>query len=345
MAKTLKELGVEVELISGNGTIIKYSQLNLKTFPFKPREKFPDFGNRFRKLLERLSFLKSSKLYLENSFFDVLLIFKPFDFVATYFVKKRNPKCLTVFISGGEDFWHFDRFFLKSVDLVISVSKENARLLKKRYRKEAIIIPNGVDVNKFKPYKEERKRLRENFKIEEKKVLLSVGRIVGWKGYQLVIKALKNLPSEYVYVLIGDGPYLKDLKLLAKSLGVEKRVFFLGAKEHNELPRFYSIGDVFVQPSVGHEAFGITVIEAMACGLPVVGSTSGGIKELIEDGFNGFLFEKGNLKDLTEKIQTVFKCKNIFKNNPRRFVKENYSWQILGKRLLNTLEERIREKR
>ena len=339
MAKTLGNLGLEVDLVSGEGNFIKYSEVNRKLFPFKPREKFPDFGTRFRKLMERLSFFKNTKSYLKNSCYDVFLLFKPFDFVPAWFVKKWHPEVLTVFISGGEDFWWFDRYFLKSIDLIISVSKENAKIIKQRYKVEPLIIPNGVDVKKFRPLKKEGSVLKKKLGIFDKKVIISVGRIVGWKGYQLVIKALKRLPEEFVYVLIGEGPYLKNLQKLAEELEVKKRVFFLGSKFHDELPKYYSMGDVFVQPSIGHEAFGITVIEAMACGLPVVGSTSGGIKGLIKDDFNGCLFEIGNVSEFVEKIKRAFTQKKRLSKNAREFVKENFSWEKTAHKLIEAIEK------
>jgi len=337
MARVLNTLGHQVEIISGKGNLIKYPNLSIKLFSFKPRESFPDLGRRFRKLMERLSFLKNAKDYLKRNHFDAFLVFKPFDFVATKFIKRWHPNCLTIFISGGEDFWWFDRWFAKSVDLFVSVSQSNAQIIKSRYKKEVKVIPNGVDTNLFRPKPELRKKMRKLIGIEDKKVILSVGRVVGWKGYQLVIKALKVLPEDWCYILVGEGEYLEKLKGLAKELEVEKRVFFLGAKKNEELPKYYAVGDVFVQPSIGHEAFGITIIEAMACGLPVVGSKSGGIKELIKNGYNGYLFEIGSVKDLVQKVNKALEDKETFGTNGRKFVLENFSWEVIAKRFLKEL--------
>ena len=340
MAKELKTLGYEVEIIAGEGNLIKYPEIPLTLFPFKPRDSFPDLGRRFRKLMERLSLLWNAKDYLKTTFFDVFLVFKPFDFVATKLVKKWHPHCLTVFISGGEDFWWFDRWFVKSIDFFVSVSQSNAQKIKNRYQKKVEVIPNGVNTKLFKPNPEVRKKMRQLLGLENKKVLISVGRIVGWKGYQLVIKALKTLPEDYVYVLIGEGEYLKELKTLANKLNLTNRVIFLGAKKHEELPKFYLIGDVFVQPSIGHEAFGITIIEAMACGLPVVGSKSGGIKELVKNGYNGFLFEVGSVEQLSEKVKKAFENKEKFGINGREFVKTHFSWEVIAKNFTNTILKR-----
>jgi len=204
-----------------------------------------------------------------------------------------------------------------------------------------------VDVNLFTPNFQIRKEMRKNLGIDDKKVLISVGRVVGWKGYQLVIDALTLLPEDYVYVLIGEGEYLETLKTKTKKLGVENRVIFLGKKTHKELFKYYVIGDVFLQPSIGHEAFGITVIEAMASGLPVVGSISGGIKELVKEGINGYLFNpyrENFWEELCKKIELSYKKKEFLGSNARKFVEENYSWENCAKKLLLVIERSLYEK-
>jgi len=338
MGRALSQLGHKVELLTGKGEEIKYPELKIKTFDFREREKFPDFGRRFRKFMERLSFFFHAKKYLKQISFDVLVVLKPFDFFATKYIKKFHPQCTTVFISGGEDFWWFDKRFSKSIDLMFSVSRANAEIIKNRYKREEVkILPNGVNPEEFRPNPEISANMKRKLGIAEKKVLLSVGRVVGLKGYQLVIKALKKLEEEFVYVLIGDGEYLPKLKELARELGVEKRVFFLGKKPHKDLPVFYLLGDVFIQPSIGHEAFGITVIEAMSCGLPVVGSKSGGIKELIKEGWNGFLFKKGNVEELEKKIRRAYELRENLGKNARSFVEQNFSWDKIARKFVKMI--------
>ncbi len=340
IGKALYELGNDVEIISGEGKELQHSFLKLTIFPFRDRTKFPNFGTRFRKLMERLSFFKNARSYLRNNSWDIFLITKPFDFVTTFYVKKYCPECIIVFVSGGEDFWWFDRWFAKSVDIFVSVSKANAKIIQKRYSREVEIVSNGVDTEKFRPDNNLKIEIKRNFSFDKKKVLLSVGRIVGWKGYQLVIKALNFLPEEYVYIIIGEGEYLPKLRALSQELGVGNRVFFLGKKKHSELPKYYLLGDIFLQPSIGEEAFGITIIEAMATGLPVVGSRSGGIKELIKEGANGYLFDyegKEHLSELIQKIKLAFERKEELGKKARAFVEKSYTWRECAKNLLSVI--------
>ena len=324
IAKELKKRGFEVEIISGKGNMIKYENIPIKMFPFTSREKIIDLGNRFKKWGERISFFKNAYPYIKKQYYDFFLIHKPLDFFTAYFIKKSNPNIKIIFVSGGEDFYGFDKFFSKYIDYIFAVSKDNAKKIEQRYNRKVIILPNGVDIEKFKPNETYRKLFREKYNLNNKKVLISVGRIVGWKGYQLVIEALQKLDN-FVYVLIGKGGYLQELKNLAKKFDVENKVLFLGAIDNKELPKYLNMGDIFIQPSIGHEAFGITIIEAMACNLPVVASKNGGIVDIVKDKENGYLFEINNIEDMIKKILWVDKNKKDL--NPREYIKQNFTWE------------------
>ena len=334
VSKELIKQGHQIELIAGVGKYIKYKNIPLKMFKFTPRKKIFDLGNRFKKWGERVSFFRNAYSYLKTQTYDVFLIHKPLDFFTCYFIKKLNPSIKTVFISGGEDFYGFDKFFAKYVDFMFAVSKDNANIIKNRYGRNVEILHNGVDINIFKRDEKARFELRKEYNLEKKKVLISVGRIVALKGYQLVIKALKDF-DDVCYVLIGKGEYLEVLKKLAKKLKVENKVLILGEIENNELNKYLSMADVFVQPTIGNEAFGITIIEAMACGVPVVASKNGGIVDIIKDRQNGFLFEINNIKEMQEKIKLALN-KSI---NARKDVINNFTWQKTVDKLLNFIKD------
>ncbi len=339
IGKWLNKLGCEVHIISGEGDLIKYPELSIFLFPYIQREKFPDLGRRFRKFMERFSFFYYARALLKKEKFDVFIITKPFDFFVAYYVKKINSKCITVFYSGGEDFWYVDKIFKNAIDVWIAVSQSNKEILEKRYNKFVRVIPNGVDIEEFKPDEKKALKIRKKFNLENKKVILSVGRVVGWKGYQNVIKALcEEKLKDFVYVIVGDGEYLEELKRLVKFLNLQERVIFLGKKAHYELSGYYLLGDVFIQPSIGYEAFGIVLIEAMACGLPVVGSSSGGIKELIKNGENGYLIDNPlDIEEISKKIFLAFENRENLGKRGREFVEKNYSWKKIAERFLKEI--------
>ncbi|WP_022852606.1 glycosyltransferase family 4 protein [Thermodesulfatator atlanticus] len=340
VANELNRQKVYAEIITGIGEHVKYPELPIKMFSYISREKIPNLGNRFKKFGERLSFfLLGGRKHLAN--FDCLILLKPFDFFVASYVKRLNPNIITFFISGGEDFYFFDRRFSSKVDIMAAVSNANAEIISSRYKRKVHVVYNGVNINQFRFNLKHRELLRKKYNFNQKKVLLSVGRIVGWKGYQLVIKALPKL-NEYVYVLIGKGPYLSELQKLCQDVGVSEQVFFLGEREHKDLPAFYSMADIFVQPSIGHEAFGITVVEAMSCGIPVVGSNNGGIREIIRDGYNGYLFRPKDVNDLVAKIEMAEKNWENLSKNCVKHVSENFTWSKTAQKIIELIRGHMR---
>ncbi len=334
VSKELKNRSIEVDIVSATDNYIKYPDLEIHQFDYTSRNKILDFGNRFKKWGERISFFKNAYPYLKTQKYDYILLHKPMDFFVAYFMKRINPKIKTIFVSGGEDFYGFDKFFVKYVDFIFAVSQSNTQLIKKRYNKKVWILHNGVDINIFKKDINARNDLRKKYNLEDKKVLISVGRIVPLKGYQLVIKALRDL-SDLHYILIGRGEYLEKLKKLAKEYKVESRVLFLGEINNNSLNKYLSMADLFVQPTIGNEAFGITIIEAMACELNVVASRNGGIVDIIKNDSNGYLFEINDVKQMKEKIKLALKS-DI---NPRGYVMENFTWKRTVDRLLYKIKK------
>ena len=117
-----KELIKEHEVIicTGRGKFIpaflKDSSIDLKMFGFCPREKVIKIGNRFRKFIERVSFYFNARKFLESEKFDILVVHKPFDFFVAWALKRHDKNLKAVFVSGGEDFYFFDKFFSKTTN-------------------------------------------------------------------------------------------------------------------------------------------------------------------------------------------------------------------------------------
>ncbi len=148
----------------------------------------------------------------------------------------------------------------------------------------------GVDTERFVPNPQARGEWAERFSIRSDEVILStVSYLRPFKNPQVLVEACKELRERNVSVelfVAGDGDMLPDLKALAKQLAVEDRVHWLGNVSD---PRsLLQASDIFVLASVG-EAFGLVLAEAMACGVPVVGSRSGSLTEVVEDGHTGLL--------------------------------------------------------
>lgn len=144
------------------------------------------------------------------------------------------------------------------------------------------------------------------FNQGDQKVVLFVGRLAEKKGVTYLIEAMKEVDAKLV--IVGDGPLRKQLEEQAKEQG--DKIEFLGAKTHDELKTIYASADIFVAPSVtakdgDQEGFGLVMLEAMASGLPVVATNSGGITDLIKDQQNGLLVEEKNVMQLSQKIKKL----------------------------------------
>jgi glycosyltransferase involved in cell wall biosynthesis len=164
---------------------------------------------------------------------------------------------------------------------------------------EIDVIGNGVDLQEFCPADENKKEVGGKIR------LISVGRLIERKGYRYLIEALKDLPDVDLQ-LIGEGNLRKELEELAFKYGIP--VQFLGNISHQHLPRYLLQADIFVLPSL-NEGMSNSVLEAMACGLPVITTDTGGSKELVQG--NGFLVKKGDAQDLRRAIEIFIRDKSL----------------------------------
>lgn len=302
VGKALVRQGHEVHIIGGIGGSPRNDEVKLIPLPYRHRATFPNLGTRFRKLMERVSFAKVALPHLIAGEYDAVIVNKPYDFPAIWRARRAGMKAVTAIRSGGTEFYAGDRFFGKAIDLWLSTSRYNADQVEGRYRHPVTVIPNGVDPEVFQPALRSGE-VRVSFGIPaDAQLIVSVGRLVGWKGLHLVIRALPALPGIH-YLVAGDGEARPALEALAQELGVADRVHFAGEINHQHLPKLLATGDLFVQPSVGEEAFGIAVVEAMASGLPTLVSNQGGLREIVQDGVTGALLPVGDAASWQSALQ------------------------------------------
>jgi glycosyltransferase involved in cell wall biosynthesis len=301
--RALARRGHEVTIAAGSRGRAWHDEVKLIQFPFRIEQDWPNFGTRFRRLMERLSFARHSLGYLAAAGFDAVIVNKPFDFPVLWQARRRGLAAQTLFRSGGTDFFAGDRLFAGAIRHWVSASRYNARQVERRYGRSVQVIHNGVDTTVFRPRGRDQ-GLRASFGAGPDDCLIaSVGRLVGWKGLRVVLEALAGLPRRFRYLVVGTGSEAKALKLQAAQLGIAERVRFCGRIDHAELPRLLSQCDLFVQPSIGEEAFGISVVEAMACGIPVLASNNGGLPEIVVEGETGRLLTPGEVSVWREAIE------------------------------------------
>jgi len=239
---------------------------------------------------------------------------------------------------------------MRASDLTIALNKTMYRAITEKAGVKAdkvAIIPNGVDVNFFRPGLRGRDILNE-LKLKEQEYILFVGRVSPEKGVHLLLKAfklvVKNVPHNMRLVIVGPlassfaskdiSSYAETVKKYAEN-ELRGRVTFTGPVDRNVLRVLYSNACCLVLPSLV-EAFPMVILEAMASGTPPVGSTAGGIPEVIVDGVNGLLFKKGNWRDLANKILMLIEdrvLRNRLAMNARKTVEENYDWPVIASRI------------
>jgi glycosyltransferase involved in cell wall biosynthesis len=141
-----------------------------------------------------------------------------------------------------------------------------------RYREKCRVIPYGIDLSLFERTNAIDERAAAIRKKYPGRILLSIGRLIYYKGFEYVIQAMRHVDAHLL--ILGDGPLRASLERLSESLGVSERVHFLGNVHNRDIAPYHYASDVFVLPSiVRSEAFGIVQLEAMACGRPVVNTS------------------------------------------------------------------------
>jgi glycosyltransferase involved in cell wall biosynthesis len=205
------------------------------------------------------------------------------------------------------------------VDTVFFVSKAMLKDLERILPgKHLVYVPNGVDTNLFYDQKRERK-----------KQLIAVGTLKWQKGYEYLLKSLRGVFSghpEYRLAIIGDGPLRNQLKRLAESLGIQNDVDFLSRMTHEEVAKTLNESSIFVMSSVS-EGFPKALLEAVACGTPVVATDVGSCREII-DGV-GFVVKPRDLREFAEAVNRLIENEELraeFSRNCQEVAKR-YDWK------------------
>ena len=202
-----------------------------------------------------------------------------------------------------------DRFTMRWTSRMVCCSRAVRRSVQSRIggrEEQFIMIPFGVEPNRFRGVPVVP---RHNLGLEEGlPVIGTVCRLVEpKKGLRFLLEAVAQLEKSAgapvcQVLIVGEGPAEKQLRAMARELGIASRVIFAGVRR--DIPHLLSALDIFVLPSL-YEGFGIAILEAMAAGLPVVATTVGGIPEFVTDGMTGRLVEPGKAEALADAIQAV----------------------------------------
>ncbi len=197
----------------------------------------------------------------------------------------RNPTHLFTF------FRDLYRYRSRTHRAVVALCETEVATLRRTFGRvtpPVTVIPNGVDLDRFHPPNpQEREAARSEFRLEDDdRVALFVGHEFGRKGLDLVIESLVHAPSVLLMVVGGTSTTIEETQRQADAIGVAERVLFVGPRR--DVPHLMAASDFFVLPSY-YESSGLVYLEALACGLPVVGTPVGVVPEAVDDGASGFV--------------------------------------------------------
>ncbi len=231
---------------------------------------------------------------------------------AHYITRTKNDKINKPAISAIKK---FSNYFCNSADTIIAPSEKTKKaLLSYGIKKNIKIIPTGIDLDPFKKslsfYEMIKLKQELNIKLTDR-VVVFVGRIAKEKSIDVIIdefsKVIKKI-SNVKLLIVGDGPERSSLEEYVKDLGLESHIVFAGRKPWEMIPKFYKIGELFINASTT-ETQGLTFIEAMAAGIPVVARYDDNLISIIKNDFSGKLFYRN--EELAENILELLENKKL----------------------------------
>ena len=219
-------------------------------------------------------------------------------------------------------------------------------------RMSPVPIPLGVDVSTFHPDVKGSKDIRERFCKKGELMVLFVGRLVERKGPDYLVAAFQRVVKEVPnarLVMVGSGPMAGSLKNQASELGISDKIVFCGEIHNAELPKYYCAADIFVLPSIvdrhgDREGQGVVYAEAMACKIPVIGTNTGGIPDVISRDV-GLLVNEKDPDDLAKGIIRLLKDAKLRKmmgENAYKLVQNRFSWSGIANQYVDVFRKAVK---
>ena len=233
--------------------------------------------------------------------------------------------------------------------IVTPTDKTRDLLLEYEVERPIEVIPTGIDLDQFAPAPGDDKKIAL-IKAElgigaNERVLLSVGRVAKEKSLDVIVRQLPEYFKTHKnekFLIVGDGPFRPDIAALAKSLGISDKVIFAGERPWSEISLFYKMGSVLISASLS-ETQGLTFIEAMAAGTPVLAKKDRSVDKIVIDGYSGCVFEENaQIPALLNKIQQDKPFREAIIANSYEIAVQNSSKRF-GERIETLYETTVRE--
>jgi len=377
----LARKGVEIEVIAPHDFNLKFNEnwgkININRFPYF-------YPLRYQKLCYSSGILNNIK---KNLLAKIQLpLFVILEIIYTFWIiKKKNidiihahwslPQgfvgilckqlfkipCITTI--HGTDVHRFKFSFLKNLNAFVinhsdictansSATSKVAQTISEA--KKIDIVPMGVNTLFFKKHNKP-VSIRDKYGIDGN-VILYVGRLIDWKGIDYLINAMPRVidavPKTKLFI-VGSGPLKSDFLKLSERLNIKRSIIFIDAVSQSDLIGFYSLADLFVLPSIINdkgetEGLGVVLLEAMACGVPVIGTNVGGIRDIIKDGKTGLLVRQKDPYDLAKKIIQLFSDERLkikIVENGFKLIEKKFTWDVVSDRFIQIYTDVIKRKK
>ena len=306
-----------------------------------------------RKLLYPFAAAKLAyKLHANKKYDETWAIMASYGGYAAYLFKKKNP--VVPFILTIQEGDHFERRagifagafkrIFRSADKVQAISNFLMHWARSMGAVADIeVVPNGVDFDKFaRPIGgEERMKLRRGAGFDDKDtVIVTASRLVEKNAVDDIISSLQYLDSSCKLLILGSGPDERKLKDLSHRLKLGSRIVFYGFVSHDELPKYLQSSDIFVRPS-RTEGLGNSFLEAMAAGVPVIGTQVGGISDFLKDGETGLICEVNNPKSIAQKVTKLVRdaeSRSYISREAKKMVDERFRWENVSAEMKKIFE-------
>ncbi len=237
------------------------------------------------------------------------------------------------------------KFNLSKADKLLSTSYIMKTEAEKYTKEEILITPFGIDVNRFKPV------AVKNIFTNSEVVIGTIKTLEKIYGIEDLIKAFQivklKLPDKKIKLLVvGEGTQRKNLESLAIELNLLNDIVFTGYVSHHEVEKYHNILDIYVAVSL-QESFGVAVLEASACGKPVIVSNVGGLPEVVDNGQTGIIVESKNSIQLADALITLINNPDLRKrmgDAGRLKVIQDFSWDSSVKKMLMIYDNLLHNK-
>jgi glycosyltransferase involved in cell wall biosynthesis len=261
----------------------------------------------------------------------------------------RNPYTILKTLMGlFFSYYKEQKPLLALSNKIITVSHELIDDLNRWYgpsiAEKALPIYNGIDTHLFTPNNQHRKNIREKFGVKHSEILLlTCGTLNKEKGHHLAIESLHYLKGKIPNIklmIIGSGESRSNLEKRTRDAGFDKNVIFVGFVNNDDLPKYYNSADIYIMPTLRVEGLPFVLLEAMACGKPVVASRIGGNTSVIKDGSNGLLIEPGNILQLAEKVKLIVNNSELYKKlstSARDTIVHNFTSDHMIKKTIDSM--------